>query len=1008
MRLSLLTCLSCLLFCVCLPVQALCIAYCASRADGIVRGDTNALRHWKSLEQSMTLAGVLFLDMEVNCLPGFSRIVRVETGDTECVDCNLTGGVVGMIPYLNQSERCVQCGGDRTFSELVDPTHDEMTRKCVCPADYELVEQVGKRLLESQMCVPCGPDGCSGCVFPYSLKETGECVCASGYTTLYDASCVPTEVYNGVVVAAAGATTTFQPLNLNNKGILGPSVTSVVVRSYAMDSAVQCMRGMAVGCSLLFNMCVLMMYDVDSLPCKLYLSVRDKRTSYRRLPPLFDGDNTDTYTSDDGVLLATTNITAAGDPMTFLVAVYDWRGNLKGLRHVSEVLNLCCISDADMSSFFKVGSNRRLRCFFDWYKLLQNAGPTYFFELFMRDFTNKSRLVPVPVVMDYTTGNIHPRSLRDGTLRRAMATGYRRRFYLYDTLTDCKLDVPQVTETTPCYVTALRHVVFALEVVDVYRDQHSLKPVVYLQYASGLKKAHNGDLTARTANNILEGGVSVLFIASSSVDKGMMITMIIFCLLCICSAWIRTYGWMRRRQNVMLSIGAVIRFMVYFCNHIGNLFALVVSLASWYIFVLYRAQKPNLSLFLSDNYVFLEAMLYTATAAKGIAVVYKIVEQCNADYFVIDWERSKGQLLRENRILPVSMWRSTFVANELNELQVLRQWRPLLSMTIVLFFLVGLNYLKYTESVPVTSGADEAGTYSLTVMRIALGTFFWVSVSLVLNILEFQIYYRFFCVHPLQSFVDLCSVSNISIMILPETQWGYYIHGESIHAHSDVSMEEFQQNLYLESQGNLPVRGLGGQSKCQTFEVFMGIYMRQYLYMCYAEIEAEYQRSSGKALAPIRPGRQWHLLECVLGFSRKSRVYNTEILAIKTRINSVLKQSVRSAEGTLLMKFIFHRWFDLAPNILYMNGPQSGDKSGKDLFFVDDVLAYGNAFLYGLDVDLFVLYTMLYASMDASMHNVWVALVITFALELFIRWYRMSEGVANISSKTLIDDRFFI
>ncbi|PWV02143.1 hypothetical protein C3747_190g3 [Trypanosoma cruzi] len=94
----------------------------------------------------------------------------------------------------------------------------------------------------------------------------------------------------------------------------------------------------------------------------------------------------DTYTSDDGVLLATTNITAAGDPMTFLVAVYDWRGNLKGLRHVSEVLNLCCISDADMSSFFKVGSNRRLRCFFDWYKLLQDAGPTYFFELFNEGF----------------------------------------------------------------------------------------------------------------------------------------------------------------------------------------------------------------------------------------------------------------------------------------------------------------------------------------------------------------------------------------------------------------------------------------------------------------------------------------------------------------------------------------------------------------------------------------------------------------------------------------------
>eukprot|EP00658_Telonema_sp_P-2_P044024 TRINITY_DN31893_c0_g1_i1.p1 TRINITY_DN31893_c0_g1~~TRINITY_DN31893_c0_g1_i1.p1 ORF type:complete len:103 (-),score=30.83 TRINITY_DN31893_c0_g1_i1:67-375(-) len=56
-------------------------------------------------------------------------------------------------------------------------------------------------------------------------------------------------------------------------------------------------------------------------------------------------------------------------------------------------------------------------------------------------------------------------------------------------------------------------------------------------------------------------------------------------------------------------------------------------------------------------------------------------------------------------------------------------------------------------------------------------------------------------------------------------------------------MVEFQENLKKEAQGNMPTRGLGGQDHCQTFEVFIGTYMRQYLFLCYADLEMEYQRA---------------------------------------------------------------------------------------------------------------------------------------------------------------------
>ncbi|RNF01570.1 transmembrane protein 67 [Trypanosoma rangeli] len=1010
---SLVARLSWLLLCIWLPALFLSVTYCASGIDDSVRTDTCTLCHLKSsCKHNMVFADESVVDAGMNCSERVAPMEPHSAGTAGCVDCTRTEKVVGMALYANPLQCCVHCGDTRMPPGAVNPVYYETTGERIRRADYEPVDQESTQGLASPTCVQHGSNGCARCELPHALAESEKCVCASGYTILHDGSCVPAETYANVVAAAAGATTMFQPVNINNDGILGPTFKAVAVGEYATEGAVQCACGRAVGCNLLANMCVLMMYDMNSLPCKLYLSLVADRNLRRQLPKLVYDNNTGNHTNydggDGGFPAATLKATRVGEVITLLVAVYDWRGNKKGIFRFSKVFNPCHISDTAMSDMFKFVSNRGHQCVLDWDVLLRNAGPTDFFELFMVDPTNMSHLVPLSVVMDYTNNDIHPWSFHEELPQQAMTGGYRRRFYVHDTFTDCKVGLQQAPVKVSCYVTALRYVVFVFNMTDFLMHHRPLKPIIIFHYASGLR--HNDTLLVGTATKVLvKGGVSVLFFTEkSTVDMGMMITMIVLSVLCFLSAWIRTYGWMRRRQNMMLSIGACIRFLAYFCDHIGNMFALAVALASWYILVMYRAQENKLGVVVNERHVYLEAMLFTATVTKGIAVVYRIVEQCNADYFVIDWERSKGQLLRENRILPVSMWRSTFVSNELNELQGLRQWRPLLSMSIVLFFLEELDFLRYTESLPAVSEAEEVGLHSLTSLRIAVGMFFWVFVCLALNILEFQIYYRFFRVHPLRAFVDLCSVSNISILILPETQWGYYIHGESIHAHSDVSMEEFQRNLYLESQGNLPVRGLGGQNKCQTFEVFMGIYMRQYLYMCYAEIEAEHQRSLGKGFTPVRPGRRWHFLECVLGFSRKSRVYDSETLAVKKRINTVLQQSVQSAEGTLLMKFILHRLFGVTPNILYMNGPQSGDRSGKDLFFVDDALAYGNAFLYGLDIDLFVWYTLMYASFDAFMHNVWMALVITFAVEVVVRWYRMNEGVANISSKTLIDDRFFL
>ena len=76
----------------------------------------------------------------------------------------------------------------------------------------------------------------------------------------------------------------------------------------------------------------------------------------------------------------------------------------------------------------------------------------------------------------------------------------------------------------------------------------------------------------------------------------------------------------------------------------------------------------------------------SAFALKLVALLHMIVMQCSADIFLVDWERPKGQpplpqpaaggadgdtaSSSKKQKSSVSIWRTYFVANEWNEIQV--------------------------------------------------------------------------------------------------------------------------------------------------------------------------------------------------------------------------------------------------------------------------------------------------------------------------------------------------
>jgi len=59
------------------------------------------------------------------------------------------------------------------------------------------------------------------------------------------------------------------------------------------------------------------------------------------------------------------------------------------------------------------------------------------------------------------------------------------------------------------------------------------------------------------------------------------------------------------------------------------------------------------------------------------------------------------------------------------------------------------------------------------------------------------IYERFFQ-HQIRQFVDLCSISNVSVFILESDLYGYYIHGRSVHGRADTGLREMHENFVRE------------------------------------------------------------------------------------------------------------------------------------------------------------------------------------------------------------------
>jgi meckelin len=375
-------------------------------------------------------------------------------------------------------------------------------------------------------------------------------------------------------------------------------------------------------------------------------------------------------------------------------------------------------------------------------------------------------------------------------------------------------------------------------------------PLLSIKYSGRLTSSsqQSSDPNADSANTFPTGSSSTLstpyitFTATYYKDMStswivMLVFACVFAGLAIVAAFFRVYIFQKHRRNVIIDLKVLLRLLVYsWAIWSDYAFIVIYGVAAYcYLFFKYPtsvfALLPNSTLDLT----FFGLMMGFTLLGKIIDIMFTVFMHCSHDIFFIDFEKSRGKLFsnrgRAGGNARISIWRTILVAKNWKKLQAYRVINMSHTLLFLLFLLYGCNaiYLATEQPSPTYLSSQDRTN---AVLRFAIVSTLWISIALA-QYLYYRLFHFRFVRNPLWLFVDLCSLSNISVLLLVEECFGYYIHGESPHPHADADFKEFHEYLTNERENKVRNRGLVDETTAnngepiQTFEIHIQQTTRQ-------------------------------------------------------------------------------------------------------------------------------------------------------------------------------------
>jgi len=156
----------------------------------------------------------------------------------------------------------------------------------------------------------------------------------------------------------------------------------------------------------------------------------------------------------------------------------------------------------------------------------------------------------------------------------------------------------------------------------------------------------------------------------------------------------------------------------------------------------------------------------------------------------------------------VNAWRRLFLLNELSELQSYKLISTELNLILFALIMEGFGFSNLASNDPELELSENKSPQNYTM-------FFFVTVCVTFGTGLIQYGSRYICTcdkvfGPLKttSFVDLCTVLNISVMMFDIEFYGHYIHGKSPYGSAETTGEQLRKNLHAEKFGKHSFRGI--------------------------------------------------------------------------------------------------------------------------------------------------------------------------------------------------------
>ncbi|EAX92606.1 hypothetical protein TVAG_178830 [Trichomonas vaginalis G3] len=631
---------------------------------------------------------------------------------------------------------------------------------------------------------------------------------------------------------------------------------------------------------------------------------------------------------DDNDLISTTF--EYKDVLTFILARYDEDGNFMGYKKMTDNFVYCGGNNNVTQIWRVIGSNYESKCSLNITEMNYQDNH-YMYEPF---FLDNNVLRPVPIMI---TGQSTNRP-------------YRRFFITADYLLNNKIR----------YASSIK---LTITLKDGSKDE-ILPPLFEINYTTVLStttSTHPFEFSTTYTETFTKFWRSVIIV--SAVFGALAFAYFLFKAF----TYVQHFGEDGIDGNVILGIfGEILHIS-------GVLLFFIVFVFSFYLLCFFKWQK-SLFMFLPDisDLKNLTIMQWVAFGCVAVSVIVKIIKTARTDVFLIDWEtpREKG--------FPVSSWRRLMISNEWVRLFTIRSYSVPLTLIILLFILTGFKTNLMAMPIPYTLLVDLGIPYKILIF--AYTSFLWLLFMLAQWI--FNTFIRWGILrNPFCNFLDLCAMSNCSVIIMVSNSYGYYLHGRSVHVHADENMIALHNQLASEAEGSVGLRGLVSGTTDQVFEIYLTQGFR-----------AAFRQTYDSVQSVVRPR--------ALAGEKNITWASVSLEALQSydHLNQFLQKFISDETNYEVRPAPFSQQaLGIAPAV-----------KDKSVFLVERDISFKNSMLAGIEWTLMIFYVLLFAGIESETNSPPIAAFVTFLVDLIIVKLTRNRGRSNAAKKSLIDNRFIL